>query len=94
MVTVKKFRSANSQDIEDGLLYLKRLLKILENHLEIVVLFGKKAQKVKSWLIEQIRNENVKVYECPHPSPQCLNRYKGKRKEIRNTLGEIVSSLR
>ncbi len=84
-------RPASGADIARGKVFLDELLGHLPN-LKAVVLVGGKAQKVRPHLY---RNwPSLKVFECPHPSPQFINRSKEKNKNrIRDAMKQVETYI-
>jgi uracil-DNA glycosylase len=78
-----KIRAANHEDIQKGLPYLFKLLKILHN-LKAIVLIGGSAQSIRPKLETQT---NINILTCHHPSPVWVNRNPQKNKQI------IISEL-
>jgi uracil-DNA glycosylase len=72
-------RAANMNDINAGWDWLLKLLALLPD-LRMVVLVGRKAQKVQRRLETELERRrtaiavNVIVQPCPHPSPSFINR--------------------
>jgi len=69
----KKIRAANQKDIKYGLTYLHRLLALLPR-LKIIVLIGKKAQKIQHEL--QTNHRDIAILTCPHPIAFAYDAYK------------------
>jgi len=80
-----KIRPAKNKDIEEGSEYLSQLLDLLTD-IKIIVLVGRKAQRVEKRLRD--RSDSIKILKMPHPSPQCVNRAPENRRE------EIIGVLR
>ncbi len=88
--TGKKIRPATTDDINTGLPYLYRLIELLPI-LQIVVLIGKKAQRVKKDL--KSRYADIKIFECYHPSPRVINTNPKNRQKIIETLKPVSNIL-
>ena len=86
----QKIRGAKKQDIHDGLPYLFRLLELLPK-LEVIVLVGKKAQRVSKDIERQM--PGILLKNMHHPSPQNMNTRPEYREEVRKTLKEIAEYL-
>jgi len=86
----KKIENAKSSDIRAGLPYLYRLIDLLPK-LEVVVLIGKKAQSIGEEL--DARYTGMKVFTCPHPSPQFVNRKPDNRQKIIDALKPVSEFL-
>lgn len=88
--TGEKIRPATTDDIDAGLPYLHSLIDLLPN-LQIVVLIGKKAQRVKEEL--KSRYANIRIFECYHPSPLVLNTNPRNRQKILEALKPVSEFL-
>jgi len=86
----RKIRGAQRQDIRAGLPYLFRLLELLPK-LEVIVLVGKKAQRVRKEIEQQ--KPDILLKDMHHPSPQNMNTRPKYREEVRETLREIAEYL-
>lgn len=82
-------RAANRTDLAQGVRFLPRLLSLLPK-LRAVVFVGRKAEYARETVMEQL--PNVKVFYCPHPSPQCLNTNPGNRRRIIEVLREVATA--
>jgi len=78
-----KIQAAKSSDIEAGLPYLFRLRELLPK-LRVIVLVGRKAQKVEQEL--RTRFTDIEVFKCYHPSPLFVNNNKRNRQKILDEL--------
>jgi uracil-DNA glycosylase len=92
----KKIRAATVKDINDGIPHLLCLLDLLPK-LRAIVFVGKKAQsqRVKSW-VEKWRIDNrreLRLFDCPHPSPRVLYPHPEKKVEILNVLKEVLQFI-
>lgn len=85
-----RIREATSKDIEEGWPYLMRLLNILPR-LRVVVLVGKKAQRVDSRL--QAVRPDLTIHKCRHPSPLSMNRAPGNRSDLLSALKALTRML-
>ena len=81
---------ARQKDIAEGWPYLCELIEKLPR-LRIIVLVGRKAQRVESRL--RIFRPSLKVYLCPHPSPMFLNRKPENRELLLTALKQVASEL-
>ena len=68
--TGSKIRPADKNDIEKGKEYFFRLLSLLQ-HLQLIVLSGKKAQKAETWITTA--RPDITLIKMPHPSPLFIN---------------------
>jgi hypothetical protein len=84
----KHIRSANRDDLQTGIRELPRLFSLLPR-LCAVVLVGRKAEQARSAVRHLI--PKVGIFECPHPSPQCVNTDPANRQRILNVLHEVAS---
>lgn len=84
-----KIRGAKSGDIEPGLGYLLELIALLKK-LRIIVLIGRKAQRVKDDLS---KNGTHAIIECYHPSPMFINRDKSNKGKIIDALRLVAKEL-
>jgi uracil-DNA glycosylase len=85
-----RIRSANSDDIDEGWPYLLLLLDLLPR-LKLVALVGGKAQRVSSRL--RSAWPDLRIMECPHPSPMFVNRKPQNRDLLLASLKEIAARL-
>ncbi|WP_200900300.1 uracil-DNA glycosylase [Rubrobacter aplysinae] len=85
----EKIRAAKRADINQGLPYLWELLSHLS--LEVIVLGGRKAQRVESDIREHY--PSIQIEEMWHPSPQSLNPVPQRREEILEVLRRVTRSL-
>ncbi len=84
-----KIRPAKSGDIEPGLGYLLELIALLQK-LRIIVLIGRKAQRVK---VDLSKNGTHAIIECYHPSPMYINRDKSNKGKIIDALRRVAKEL-
>jgi uracil-DNA glycosylase len=70
-----KIRGANRSDVTRGLVYLQKLLALLEK-LQCLILVGQKAASAR---VEIAKIWNRPIYETPHPSPKFVNRLPANR---------------
>jgi uracil-DNA glycosylase len=82
-------RAAKRTDLERGIHLLPKLLSLLPR-LRAVVFLGRKAEYARETVIERL--PNVKVFYCPHPSPQCLNTNPANRRRIIEVLREVATA--
>jgi uracil-DNA glycosylase len=85
-----RIRPANPTDIDEGWPYLLFLLGLLPS-LRVGVLVGRKAQKVKRRLVQA--RPDLRLLDCPHPSPLVVNRSPGNRALIQRVLHDAVDAL-
>jgi len=85
-----KIRPAHKNDITQARESLADLLFLLPR-LRIVVLFGGKAQTVRSWF--QAERPELLVLSAPHPSPLFVNREPANRMKILEVLRAVSSEL-
>jgi len=78
-----KKQTPQKSEIETGLNYLNRLINRLPN-LRVIVLVGKKAQKVEEQL--RVRFTDIEIAKCYHPSPLFVNRNEQNEQKIVNAL--------
>lgn len=83
-------RPATAADIDEGLPYLDRLLRLLPE-LTTVVLVGGKAQRIEAWL--RGRRPDLRVFKSPHPSPMFVNRRPENRERLVEALGAVATHL-
>jgi len=86
----KTIRAAKRTDLEQGVHLLPKLLSLLPK-LRAVVFVGRKAEYARETVMEQL--PNVKIFTCPHPSPQCLNTNPANRRRIIEVLGEVAAAI-
>jgi hypothetical protein len=84
----KRIRSANRADLQTGIRELSRLFSLLPR-LCAVVLVGRKAGQARSAVGHLI--PKVAIFECPHPSPKCVNTNPTNRQRILNVLHEVAN---
>ena len=85
-----KIRAANIHDIKTGLPYLLQLIEILPR-LRVIVLTGKKAQRVKNDIRRIWQNT---IIDCYHPSPVFVNRdRRGNKTLIINKLRQVAEII-
>jgi uracil-DNA glycosylase len=89
--TGKKIRAAERADINEGLIYLERLLPLLQN-LSVVIFTGRKAEKAERLIREQL--PQVEVVKMLHPSPLVVNTKKENRGKILERLQYVHKLLR
>lgn len=87
----KKIRTATVKDITSGLPYIDKLIELL-SQIKAVVLVGRKAQRVETYLRK--RWPDLKLFLSPHPSQTSLNCNKGSREQILTVLREVVKFLK
>ena len=75
---------ATSADIGEGLGPTDEIIRLLPR-LRVIVLVGRKAQKVAPRL--SASHPDIALLSCPHPSPQSLHPNPGNRRRILDTLG-------
>ena len=84
-----KILPAKKADIDAGSEWLLDLLTLLHRQspcsLRVVVLVGRKAQKVEQRLLDA--RKDLHVMRCPHPSPSFINR------DVENNWNYLVSEL-
>lgn len=85
-----RIRPADSDDVEVGIRSLKPLLGFLPS-LRAIVLVGRKAQR-GSVQIANLR-PNLRIFECPHPSPLFVNNSPTNRDKIRVVLRAVSEFL-
>jgi hypothetical protein len=85
----KSIRAANHADLEQGVRHLPKLLSLLPK-LHAVVFVGRKAEYARDTIMKQL--PNVKIFYCPHPSPQCLNTNPANRQRILDLLHEVAAT--
>lgn len=88
--TDEKIRSARTEDIKTGLPYLDELINLLPR-LKVVVLVGRKAQRVH----DNLRGKwpDLNLFVCPHPSPVNLRCRPENRNKILDELRKIKAFL-
>lgn len=85
----KMIRAAKRTDLEQGIHSLPKLLSLLPK-LRAVIFVGRKAEFAREVVMEQ--RPNVKIFYCPHPSPQCLNTNPTNRQRILDVLHEVAAT--
>jgi uracil-DNA glycosylase len=85
-----RVRAVRATDIEQGWPYFCELLGMLPR-LRVVVLVGRKAQKVESRL--RAVRPRLRRMRCPHPSPQFINRKAQNRKLLLASLRKVAAVL-
>ena len=84
-----KILPAKKADIDAGWEWLLDLLTLLHRQspgsLRVVVLVGRKAQKVEQRLLDA--RKDLHVMRCPHPSPSFINR------DVENNWNYLLSEL-
>jgi uracil-DNA glycosylase len=80
-----KIRGANRSDVTRGLVYLQKLLTLLEQ-LQCLILVGQKAASAR---VEIAKIWNRPIYETPHPSPKFVNRLPANRDLLLNKFCRI-----
>ncbi|MBU1075451.1 uracil-DNA glycosylase [Patescibacteria group bacterium] len=90
-----KIRPAKQNDINKGIPYLTRLLPLLP-HLRVIVLVGRKAQKIHAKLQAELNGnyKNITILTCFHPSPVFVNRKPQNKQLIVGQLKKINSFLK
>ena len=86
-----KIRPARARDIEHGKAYVPTLLEILPR-LKVVAFFGRKAQRIGTWL-ETVANRRFEVVPVPHPSPKFVNRRPGNRDLLLESIQTVADFL-
>jgi uracil-DNA glycosylase len=81
-----RVRAANRTDLQAGIRDLPPLFSILPR-LCAVVLVGRKAQQARSAVRHLL--PTVAIFECPHPSPQFVNRDPANRHRILDVLHNV-----
>jgi uracil-DNA glycosylase len=89
--TGKRIRAAATADVTTGWPYLLRLLDLLPR-LRVVVLVGRKAQRVQSRLA--VERPELAVLACPHPSPLFINRRAENRDLVLEALRQAAAILK
>ena len=87
----QKIRPASNPDILEGFNHFKEMMKLLKR-LDLVVLVGKKACKIKPNLFEYL--PSLRIFESYHPSPQFINRKSENREILLGQLRDARSSLK
>ncbi len=85
-----KIRPASPGDIASGWPYLERLLRWLPG-LRIVVLVGRKAQRVATRL--RSSQPDLEIMKCYHPSPMFVNRKPENRNVLLEELRKVAGRL-
>jgi uracil-DNA glycosylase len=88
--TGTKIRPANKNDIDEGKKYLIDLLSILPN-LRIIVLAGRKAQKVEALI--KAAHPDITLIKMPHTSPLFMNNAPENKLKILRTLQAVKGQL-
>ncbi len=83
-------RAAKRTDLEQGAHLLPKLLSLLPK-LRAVVFVGRKSEDARGTVMEQL--PNVKIFFCPHPSPQCLNTSPANRQRLLDVLREVAAVI-
>jgi uracil-DNA glycosylase len=86
----QRIRSATARDVEEGWPYLRRLLALLP-HLAVAVLVGRNAQRIRHRLTEA--RPNLRILDCPHPSPLNVNRRPENRGRVLDALRAAMAAL-
>jgi uracil-DNA glycosylase len=86
----KSIRAAERTDLAQGVHLLPKLLSLLPK-LRAVVFVGRKSEYARETVMEQL--PNVKLFYCPHPSPQCLNTDPANRQRILDVLHEVAVAI-
>jgi uracil-DNA glycosylase len=87
----KRIRAATSTDVTMGWPYLQRVLRLLPN-LRVIMLVGQKPQRIHSRLAAE--RPDLKIMDCPHPSPLFINRRPENRGLLLNVLLEAAAILK
>lgn len=87
----EKIRTPTPEDIEDGWTYLIQLIDMLPQ-LRIVVLVGRKAQRIEKQLCKD--RPSLHLMKCPHPSPNFVNRKPENRDRLLAALREVATVLK
>lgn len=87
--TGAKIRPANPEDIGKGLPYLFRLIDLLPN-LRMIVLVGKKAQRIEKELKTRY---NIRISRCYHTSPLHINTKPQNKQGIIDALKPVSEFL-
>lgn len=85
----QSIRAANRTDLARGGRVLPRLLSLLPK-LRAVVFVGRKSEYAREMVMEQL--PDIKIFYCPHPSPQCLNTNPANRQRILDVLRDVEGS--
>jgi uracil-DNA glycosylase len=85
-----RVRAPRPADIAEGIPYLAQLLGLLPQ-LGVVVLVGRSAERALPMLLSQPRQ--VRVFTCPHPSPQFVNRRPENRARLTEALRAVAAFL-
>ena len=85
-----RIRAVNHNDIKNGLNCLYDLINLLEN-LKVIVLVGRKAQKVNNNLKEKY--SKIKIFHSYHPSPSFVNRAKNNKNKIITVFKKVRKYL-
>ena len=79
-----RVRSAKTADIEEGRIWIRRLVELLP-HLGIAILLGEKSLHGWFKVAAQV-GRPIPALACPHPSPRSLNPHPERRQAILETL--------
>lgn len=85
-----KIRQATQRDIDEGWPYLLQLIGLLPK-LQVVVLVGGKAQRVRHRL--EASGVSIPIMDCPHPSPQFVNRKPENRGILLSALKDVAAHI-
>lgn len=86
----KKIRAAKRNDIEQGKIYLLRLLALLPN-LSVIVLGGRNSQQAESFI--KVHYPAMTIIKMPHPSPLYINNSPENRFHILRCLEQVKDLL-
>jgi len=86
-----KIRQATQRDVDEGWPYLLQLLDMLPK-LQVIVLVGGKAQRVRPRL--EAMGVSIPMLDCPHPSPQFVNRKPEDRGILLSALKDIAAQIK
>lgn len=84
-----KIRAATDVDLQEGIVYLEKLLPLLPK-LSAIVLVGKKAQKGFSRFQGSV---NARIFNSSHPSPSNVNSRPSAEDEILASFKEVFDFL-
>ncbi|MBI4279965.1 MAG: hypothetical protein HY660_16055 [Armatimonadetes bacterium] len=84
-----RIRAAQAADVQEGLLYLSPLLRLLER-LKMVMLVGKKAQSAHAAIAAMVE---VPILHTYHPSNLFLNRRPDNRTRLLYDLSTLKAHL-
>jgi uracil-DNA glycosylase len=85
-----RIRAATGSDLRDAERYLEELLSLLPQ-LKVVVLIGRKAQRLRTRI--QRLAPSASVLSCPHPSPLSFNGRPDRRDEMLACLTRVTELL-